>query len=81
MAGFAQLFPFALVAVLACLSIGITLRNALPAIVALRRERAQCPATREVRFVVRELRYVSRVNVIDLPVRSRTLLPGQRAAA
>ena len=81
MAGFAQLFPFALVAVLACLSIGITLRNALPAIAALRRERASAPATREVRFVVRELRYVSRINVIELPVRARSALPGQRAAA
>lgn len=77
----AQLLPFALVAVLACLSLLITLRNALPAIAALRRERASVPATREVRFVVRELRYVSRINVIELPVRNRSALPAGRAAA
>lgn len=83
MAGFEQLVPFALVAGLTFASLAVTLRNALPAIAALRRDMAECPQTRELRFTVRELRYTSRVNVIELPVRVRNqaLRHGPRAAA
>lgn len=79
----AQLLPFATVGLLACASIALTLRNALPAIRQLRLDLAQCPNSRELRFTVRELRYVSRVNVVKLPLRQRRALgaDGRRAAA
>ncbi len=82
MTGFEQLAPFILVGSLACLSIGLTLRNALPAIRQLRGELAACPQMREMRYTVREPAYVSRINVVQLPVRPLAApRGGQRAAA
>lgn len=83
MAGFEQLLPFAIVAAVTVWSLVTTLRNALPAIGELRRELADYPATRELRYTIRAPRYVSRVNVIALPVTPRGNVPlhGPRAAA
>ena len=83
MAGFEQLLPFAILTMVTIWSLVTTARNALPAIAALRRELADCPATRELRYAIRAPRHVSRVNVIALPVTPRGPAPlhGPRAAA
>lgn len=77
----AQLLPFALVGVLACGSIALSVLRALPAIRLVRQELAACADSRELRYTVRELRFASRVNVVELPVRMRPAPAGQRAAA
>lgn len=83
MAGFEQLLPFAILTMVTIWSLVTTLRNALPTIAGLRRELADCPATRELRYTIRAPRHVSRVNVITLPVTPRGPAPlhGPRAAA
>lgn len=83
MTGFEQLLPFTLVAGLTLWSLAATLRSALPAIATLRRELADCPATRELRYTIHAPRYTSRINVIALPVTPRGHAPlhGPRAAA
>lgn len=83
MAGLELLAPFALVAVLALGSIAASVRKTLPIVNALRDELAACPPTREFRYTINEPLFVSRINVIELPVRQLDRAPrcGQRAAA
>lgn len=90
MLGLAALAPFALVGVLAMVSITTTLRNALPAIRRLQGELRDCPETREFSFRVVEVisgwdAGSSRDDgkVVALPVRKRPVYAGNitRAAA
>ena len=60
---------------------GLSVLRALPAIRLVRQELAACADSRELRYTVRELRFASRVNVVELPVRMRPAPAGQRAAA
>lgn len=78
MSGLALLAPFAAIGVAALVSIAVTLRSALPAILHLRSEFALCPENREYSFRITEV--MARRDdgkVVALPIRQR---PVARAA-
>lgn len=83
MTGLAALAPFALVGLLAVVSIVTTLRNALPAIRGLHGALRNCPETREYSFRVVEVISGWDDNrwddgkVVALPVRQRPVCVGE----